>query len=81
MVQWKNKHNGEFIHEHQIQTNFDGLNKIRHVQAFSETVKQNLSHKAKGFGNAKKAINLVLWKWIEFTFTMLDQRKGKGIWW
>jgi len=57
------KYNGEFKYEHQIQTNFDGLNKIRCVQVFSESVKQNLSHKAKynqGFGYAKRAINLAL---------------------
>ncbi len=53
----------EFIYKHQIETNFDTLNKIYHIQVFSETVKQNLSHKAKynkGFGYAKKAINLAL---------------------
>ena len=53
----------EFIYEHQIETNFDTLNKIRHIQVFSETVKQNLSHKAKynkDFRYAKKAINLAL---------------------
>src|ERR1044071_7827332 len=55
--------NDEFIYEHQIETNFDTLNKICHTQAFLETVKQNLSYKAKynkGSGYAKKAINLAL---------------------
>jgi hypothetical protein len=53
----------KLIYEHQIRTNFDVLNEIRHTQLFSETVKQNLSHKAKynkGFGYAKKAIGLAL---------------------
>ena len=57
------KYDNEPVYEHQIRTNFDALNKIRHVQVFSETVKQNLSHKAKynqGFGYAKKAVNLAL---------------------
>ncbi|PKK60259.1 hypothetical protein RhiirC2_856939 [Rhizophagus irregularis] len=39
------------------------LHKIHHIQAFSETAKQNLSHKAKynqDFGYAKKAIRLAL---------------------
>ncbi|CAG8587499.1 7924_t:CDS:2, partial [Scutellospora calospora] len=30
--------------EYQIETNFNSLNKIRHMQIFLETVKQNLSH-------------------------------------
>ncbi|CAG8696555.1 3603_t:CDS:2, partial [Rhizophagus irregularis] len=39
------------------------LHEIHHTQAFSETAKQNLSHKAKynqGFGYVKKAIRLAL---------------------
>ena len=54
---------GKIVHEHQIRTNFDVLNEIRHTQLFSETVKQNLSRKAKyneGFGYAKRAIGLSL---------------------
>ncbi|CAB5373819.1 unnamed protein product [Rhizophagus irregularis] len=50
-------------YEHQIRTDFSLLHEIRHTQAFSETAKQNLSHKAKynqGFGYAKKAIGLAL---------------------
>jgi len=53
----------EFIYKYQIETNFNTLNKIYHIQIFSETVKQNLSHKTKynkGFRYAKKAINLAL---------------------
>jgi len=53
----------EFAHKHKIDTNFDGLNKIRYTQEFSETVKKKLSHKVKynqGFGYAKRAINLAL---------------------
>ena len=51
------------MHEHQISPDFSLLHEIRHTQAFSETVKQNLSHQAKynqGFGYAKKAIGLAL---------------------
>jgi hypothetical protein len=43
--------------------NFDILNEICYIQLFSETVKQNLSHKAKyneSFGYAKKAIGMSL---------------------
>ncbi|CAB5193477.1 unnamed protein product [Rhizophagus irregularis] len=50
-------------YEHQIRTDFSLLHEIRHTQAFSETAKQNLSHKAKynqGFGYVKKAIGLAL---------------------
>ncbi len=39
------------------------LNKIRHTQVFSETVKQNLTRQVKynqGFGYAKRAIDLAL---------------------
>ncbi|CAB4490355.1 unnamed protein product [Rhizophagus irregularis] len=53
----------KLVYEHQIRVNFDILNEIRHMQLFSETVKQNLSHKAKyneGFGYAKKAIGMSL---------------------
>jgi hypothetical protein len=53
----------EPMHEHQIRPDFSLLHEIRHTQAFSETVKQNLSHRAKynqGFGYAKKAIGLAL---------------------
>jgi hypothetical protein len=53
----------EFVYEHPIEPNFDILNEIRNVQMFSETVKQNLSHKVKynqGIGYAKKAVNLAL---------------------
>jgi len=67
----------EFIYEHQIETNFDTLNKICHIQVFSETVKQNLSHKAKynkGFGYAKKAINLALEMGCEDELNELLQR-------
>ncbi|CAG8794855.1 22191_t:CDS:1, partial [Gigaspora margarita] len=55
--------NNEFIFEHQIATNFDMLNEIRHTYKLSETIRQNLSHKTKcnqGFGYAKKAIDLAL---------------------
>ncbi|CAG8756803.1 2625_t:CDS:2, partial [Gigaspora rosea] len=55
--------NNEFIFEHQIATNFDMLNEIRHTHKLSETVRQNLSRKTKnnqGFGYAKKAIDLAL---------------------
>ncbi|RHZ85076.1 hypothetical protein Glove_71g119 [Diversispora epigaea] len=51
------------IYEHQIRTNFDILNEFRNTQLFSETVRANLSHKAKynlGFGYAKQAIGLAL---------------------
>ncbi|RHZ87503.1 hypothetical protein Glove_34g33 [Diversispora epigaea] len=51
------------VYEHQVRTNFDLLNKIRHTHLFSETVRVNLSHKAKynlGFGYAKQAIGLAL---------------------
>ncbi|RIA88319.1 hypothetical protein C1645_739483 [Glomus cerebriforme] len=51
------------IYEHQIRLDFSLLHEIRHIQAFSETVKQNLSNQAKynqGFGYAKKAIGLAL---------------------
>ncbi|RHZ51071.1 hypothetical protein Glove_485g33 [Diversispora epigaea] len=51
------------VYEHQVRTNFDLLNKIRHTHLFSETVRANLSHKAKynlGFGYAKQAIGLAL---------------------
>jgi len=51
------------IYEHQIRPDFSLLHEIRHTQAFSETVKQNLSHQAKynqGFGYTKKAIGLAL---------------------
>ncbi|UZO23406.1 uncharacterized protein OCT59_015746 [Rhizophagus irregularis] len=44
-------------------TDFSLLHEIHHTQAFSETAKQNLSHKAKynqGFGYVKKAIRLAL---------------------
>ncbi|CAB4491542.1 unnamed protein product [Rhizophagus irregularis] len=44
-------------------TDFSLLHEIHHTQAFSETAKQNLSHKAKynqGFGYMKKAIRLAL---------------------
>ncbi|CAB5366255.1 unnamed protein product [Rhizophagus irregularis] len=54
---------GKLVYEHQVLTNFDILNEIRHTQLFSETVKQNLSRKAKyneGFGYAKRAIGLSL---------------------
>lgn len=53
----------DVIYEHQIETNFDRLNEIRHTQVFSETVKKNLSHQVKysqGLGYAKKALNLAL---------------------
>ncbi|CAB4442956.1 unnamed protein product [Rhizophagus irregularis] len=53
----------EFVYEHPIEPNFDILNEIRNVQMFSETVKQNLSHKVKynqGIRYAKKAVNLAL---------------------
>src|ERR1051325_7374192 len=51
------------MHEHQIMPDFSLLHEIRHTQACSETVKQNLSRQAKynqGFGYAKKAIGLAL---------------------
>jgi len=51
------------MYEHQVRPDFSLLHEIRHTQAFSETVKQNLSHQAKynqGFGYAKKAIGLAL---------------------
>src|SRR3954452_12031183 len=51
------------MHKHQIRPDFSLLHEIRHTQAFSETVKQNLSHQAKynqGFDYAKKAIGLAL---------------------
>lgn len=51
------------MYEHPIEPNFDTLNEIRNIQMFSETVKQNLSHKVKynqGIGYAKKAVNLAL---------------------
>ena len=51
------------IYEHQIETNFDMLNEIRHTQVFSETVKKNLTQRVKysqGLGYAKKALNLAL---------------------
>ncbi|CAG8675883.1 14424_t:CDS:2 [Rhizophagus irregularis] len=54
---------GKLVYEHQVLTNFDILNEIRHTQLFSETVKQNLSRKAKyneGFDYAKRAIGLSL---------------------
>jgi hypothetical protein len=50
-------------YEHQIMTNFDVLNEIRHTQLFSETVNQSLSRQAKynqGFGYAKQAVGLSL---------------------
>jgi len=37
----------KLVYEHQIGTNFDILNEIRHTQLFTETGKQNLSRKAK----------------------------------
>jgi hypothetical protein len=37
--------NNEVAFKHQIEMNFDTLNEIRCIQTFSETVKQNLSHK------------------------------------
>ncbi|CAB5332205.1 unnamed protein product [Rhizophagus irregularis] len=49
------------MYKHQIRTDFSLLYEIRHTQAFLETAKQNLSHKAKynqGFGYMKKAIGL-----------------------
>ncbi|CAB5360724.1 unnamed protein product [Rhizophagus irregularis] len=53
----------EVVYEHQIETNFNMLNEIRHTQVFSETVKKNLSNQAKysqGLGYAMKALNLAL---------------------
>lgn len=53
----------KIANEHQIMTNFDVLNEIRHTQLFSETVRQNLSRQAKynqGFGYAKQAVGLSL---------------------
>ena len=53
----------EPVYEHQIEPNFDTLNEIRNLQIFSETVRQNLSHKVKynqGIGYAKKAVDLAL---------------------
>ncbi|CAB5362544.1 unnamed protein product [Rhizophagus irregularis] len=49
------------VYKHQIETNFNMLNEIRHTQVFSETVKKNLSNQVKysqGLGYAKKALNL-----------------------
>ncbi|CAB5186867.1 unnamed protein product [Rhizophagus irregularis] len=76
--------------------NFDILNEIRHMQLFSETVKQNLSHKAKyneGFGYAKKAIgmslelgceneiNEILQSWIrKKEREICDKQQGCTIW-
>ena len=51
------------MHKHQIRLDFSLLHEIRHTQAFSETVKQNLFHRAKynqSFSYAKKAIGLAL---------------------
>ena len=51
------------MYEHQVRSDFSLLHEICHTQAFSETVKQNLSHQAKynqGFSYAKKAIGLAL---------------------
>ncbi|PKY56535.1 hypothetical protein RhiirA4_476914 [Rhizophagus irregularis] len=51
----------EVVYEHQIETNFNMLNEIRHTQVFSETIKKNLSNQVKysqGLGYAKKALNL-----------------------
>jgi hypothetical protein len=51
------------MYEHQIRPDFSLLHEIRHTQAFSETVKQNVSRQAKynqGFGYAKKAVGLSL---------------------
>ncbi|CAB5370180.1 unnamed protein product [Rhizophagus irregularis] len=48
----------KLVYEHQIRVNFDILNEICHMQLFSETVKQNLSHKTKyneGFSNPHQA--------------------------
>ncbi|CAG8736693.1 16362_t:CDS:1, partial [Racocetra fulgida] len=53
----------ELVYEHKIVTNFNMLNEIRHTHILSETIRQNLSSKAKynqGFGYAKKAIDLAL---------------------
>src|SRR5688572_2656219 len=49
--------------EYQIRLDFSLLHEIRHIQVFSETVKQNLFRQAKysqSFGYAKKAIRLSL---------------------
>jgi hypothetical protein len=70
----------EVVYEHQIETNFDMLNEIRHIQVFSETVKKNLSHQVKysqGLGYAKKNLALENGCENELAFTTLDQRKGK----
>ncbi|RIA95156.1 hypothetical protein C1645_758340, partial [Glomus cerebriforme] len=51
------------MYEYQIRPDFSLLYEIYHIQAFSETVKQNLSNQAKynqGFSYAKKAIELAL---------------------
>ena len=65
------------MHEHQISPDFSLLHEIRHTQAFSETVKQNLSHQAKynqGFGYAKKAIGLALETGCEDELNKMLQR-------
>jgi len=65
------------MHEHQISPDFSLLHEIRHTQAFSETVKQNLSHQAKynqGFSYAKKAIGLALETGCEDELNKMLQR-------
>src|SRR5256885_8848804 len=65
------------MHEHQISPDFSLLHKICHTQAFSETVKQNLSHQTKynqGFSYAKKAIGLALETGCEDELNKMLQR-------
>ena len=55
------KNTTKSMDEHQIRLDFSLLYEIRHIQAFLETVKQNLSRQAKysqSFDYAKKAVGL-----------------------
>ncbi|RHZ71871.1 hypothetical protein Glove_251g40 [Diversispora epigaea] len=64
------------VYEHQIETNFDILHEIHNTQVYSDTVNQNLSHKAKynqGIRNAKRAIELVLQVGCESELNLLLQ--------
>ncbi|CAB4425442.1 unnamed protein product [Rhizophagus irregularis] len=69
----------EVVYEHQIETNFNMLNEIRHTQVFSETIKKNLSNQVKysqGLGYAKKALNLAFENGCENDNSYKTRTKG-----